>query len=246
MKKTDGENVESEKQKSASGISSKGTNTPSDRKEKRQGKSSQDQSEASGNESSRRKHKQNGLGSNLGSGMNTPNGTTPRSLSPGPHGSGLKPPLKKLGSSRPNDLKRARATGAGSGSDGEGAVSGGETSDGSRKRMKLKGSGPGSQNVSPGGSRAASPARDAAAQAAESSTLARFSITFGTNTRPAMILPTLEQLKKSIPEGGLIMKEFLEMWKQYTGAENRERFMKLMRGAVRLDKREGKSWVVPS
>ena len=59
---------------------------------------------------------------------------------------------------RPQELKRSRP-GAASGSDGEAAGSGGEMSDGTRKRIKLKMGKPDSQNGSPEGSRATSPNR---------------------------------------------------------------------------------------
>lgn len=126
-------------------------------------------SEASGNESSRKKQKKkHGTSSNLASGINTPNGSISRPLSPAlgsdSNASRVNAAAvqKKPTTARGNEVKRPRPGGAGSGSEGEGAGSGGEMSDGSRKKIKLKSSVPGSKNVSPGGSRATSPSRDAA------------------------------------------------------------------------------------
>lgn len=236
--------TEAEKQKIASGESSKGTNTPSDRKEKYRKLRSQDQSEASGNESSRRKPKKNGISSNLVSGRNTPNGSTPRAVSPTGSSGGPKPLINRSGSTRPNDLKRPRVGGAGSGSDGDGAGSGGDMSDASRKRIKLIISKPGSRNVSPGGSRAASPIRDSVAQASKSgSFFIPQNFTERTNCFAASRPPTIEQIKASIPEGGMSMKDFTTQWRPFVNG-NKEKMMKMMKGAITMEKRAGgSSWV---
>ena len=179
-----------------SGASTKGTNTPSGRKKleaqrnasstslKRSG--SPNLSEDTGNESTRKKQKKkHGTSSTLGSGINTPNGPPSRPRSPavnsdtGASRSAATGVLKKPTAARGNDLKRPRGGGAGSGSEGDGAGSGGEMSDASRKRIKLKTSVPGSKNVSPGGSRATSPSRDANATvpaAAKSAKTSKFQV----------------------------------------------------------------------
>jgi transcription initiation factor TFIIF subunit alpha len=172
-----------------SGASSRGNNTPhrsnkyfdpSQASRKRPG--SPNLSEQSGNESSRKKHKKIGA-SNLGTGVNTPNGPPSRPRSPAIPSSTdptsnrpitnsqaqgqlpRRPSGIKLTVSSDN-LKRSRG-GAGSGSEDNAAGSGGDMSDSARKRMKLKLNAPlaagGSKAASPNGSRAGSP--DAGASA---------------------------------------------------------------------------------
>ena len=125
-------------------------------------------SEASDTEAARKRlKKKHGTSSNLASGVSTPNGPPSRPRSPAvagtdagtsrPNAAG---PLKKPAASRGNELKRPRPGGAGSGSDGEGAASGGEMSDASRKKIKIRPGLAGSTSGSPGGSRATSPNRE--------------------------------------------------------------------------------------
>lgn len=138
--------------KFSSGASSRGTNTPSGRPSKHHLPSTKPSSslkrpgspnisEASGNESSRKKHKKNGVSSSQT--IQAPSRPTSPSLVP-------------PNSSAPGaGIKRPRSN-AGSGSEGEAAGSGGEMSDGARRRIKLKLSQP-SANGTPARSRAVSP-----------------------------------------------------------------------------------------
>lgn len=156
--------------------------------------------------------------------------------------------VNRSGSPRSNDLKRSRIAGAGSGSDGEGAGSAGDMSDASRKRIKLitskPGSKPGSKNVSPGGSRATSPIRDSVAQGSKLGIISLFQeIVDGINDSAASRPPTLEQIKASIPEGGMSLKDFTTRWKLSVNS-NKEQMMKMMKVAITMEKKaDGASWV---
>jgi len=158
------------KSKHSSGTSTKGTNTPSNRPSKygdppkhsilspnlkRPG--SPLNSEASGNESSRKKQKKKHVTSSQ------PNAHVNNTLQPPsrPGSPLLQQPLSSAPqvtiSPKASNIPAKRPRGAGSGSDTEGgAASGGDMSDGARKKQKLKLSQP-SKNGTPQGSRAGSP-----------------------------------------------------------------------------------------
>jgi hypothetical protein len=211
-------------------------------------------SEASGNESTRRKQKKNGSSSNLGSGINTPNGPPSRPRSPATLGAGLDVPnrtnltvQRKPSSIRSGELKRPRPGGAGSGSEGEGAGSGADMSDGSRKRIKIKASQPNSRNVSPGGSRATSPSRDPVIRSARPSRLI-------SQNGPTMLirsidpppLPSLDAVKADIPAGGVTLKLFMDKYKPIiSNAATKDPFMRMIKSICRMERKDGETLLIP-
>lgn len=153
------------KPKAPSEASSRGTNTPSGRPSKHQLPSvtskslkrpgSPNISEASGNESSRKKHRK--FDGNAGS---QPIQPPSRPMSPSllPPSSSVPDATRPPNSRNPSSFSRLPHSNAGSGSEGEAAGSGGEMSDGTRRKQTLKLK-MGSKRGTPQGSRAASPER---------------------------------------------------------------------------------------
>ena len=177
--KKEAEEKKPKSSQTGSGASTKGTNTPSSRASKHPDASqrklpkgikrngSPSLSEASGNESARKKQKKGGPASRLGTGTSTPNGppSRPRSpLNPPPssdptsnRSSSQTQPQKKPAPApaKAIEKKRPRA-GAGSGSEAETAGSGGDMSDGARKKIKIDVQQPNSKKPSPNNSTTAS------------------------------------------------------------------------------------------
>lgn len=156
------------KSKAPSEASSRGTNTPSGRPSKHHLPSvtskslkrpgSPNISEASGNESSRKKHRK--FDGNAGSQPIQPPSRpmSPMLLQPSSVPDATRPPNSR----NPSSFSRPPRSNAGSGSEGEAAGSGGEMSDGTRRKQTLKLK-MGSKMGTPQGSRAASPERAPAA-----------------------------------------------------------------------------------
>ncbi|KAL8832037.1 MAG: hypothetical protein Q9191_000530 [Dirinaria sp. TL-2023a] len=206
--------------KISSGASSRGTNTPSGRASKNplpptkpssslKRPGSPNMSEASGNESSRKKHKKNGFAA---------------SQPPQPPSRPMSPNLAPPSSSAPAVGSKRPRSNAGSGSEGEAAGSGGEMSDNTRRRVKLKLSQP-SANGTPQLSRAGSPS----APPARTGTPA---------TESAVLpLPTAEELRSKIPPQGISVTKLVAIYKtQVVDDERKKAFTKLMKDNSRYDK----------
>ncbi|MCJ1477214.1 hypothetical protein MMC13_005885 [Lambiella insularis] len=245
-------------------------------------------SEASGNESSRKKHKKkHALSSNLNTGISTPNGPPSRPRSPNPPTSSApdsatarsssaqpqsetiarKPSTIRLNvkpenpSSAPSrsDHKRPRP-GAASGSEGETAPSGGEMSDGGRKRVKLKLTRPGSTSPTPRDSRAGSP--DVPGHSSRAASPGKCAlhvslplteriipiflpvvsrelipIALGATPPPAIPFPTPGELRAAIPPEGTTISVLL---RSFPGAINnkveQKRFTDMLRTISKYDK----------
>ncbi|KAI9709397.1 MAG: hypothetical protein M1828_002518 [Chrysothrix sp. TS-e1954] len=200
QRKKDGEsNPDADKAQSVdkptSGASTKGTNTPSGRPSKHDGPlrtvlkrpGSPNLSEASGSESAKKKLKKNHL---------VPNGSTiSRTATP------LNAPGSPGSDTQRSGQKRPVASAASSGSDGE-------TSDAKRRVKKQKlGSGlPSSQGGSPNTSRPGSP-RPVGGQAVKTKK----------SKPPPGPLPSVEQLRNSIPDAGCSIATIAQVWKTKTG-----------------------------
>lgn len=200
-----------------SGASTRGTNTPSGRTEKKDPARSHASlaaslkrpgspglSDASGNESSRKKLKVNGSGSTSPSGMNG------RSLSR--KSSSRLSPQTHTDNSLADAARNRMPSGYGSGSETD-------TSRAGRggKKLHLKRSAPGSpRDGTPTGSRAQSPAR--------------------TGT-PPVSFPSLEEVKAGIPEAGITIGDLVKLFRgRVSGKENTDKFIALVRQAGTQDK----------
>ncbi|KAF2431227.1 hypothetical protein EJ08DRAFT_192542 [Tothia fuscella] len=208
----------------ASGSSTKGTNTPSGRKEKHgdplrkatntipssslKRPGSPNLSEASGNESSRKKlkHKHSAMS---GTATPRPGG------SPNPQ---LEPPGLKDRSRQPSFTAPLRG-GAGSGSDTDGTNSG-------RTKLKLKMKG--SPSGTPSGSRAQSPA-----PAGKSSRAASPQVVAATPSQNAGAanLPTKDEILAKIPPEGIPLKTLSNIFKQrvFHSPETQRAFIQLVK-----------------
>ena len=164
--------------------------------------------------------------------------------------------LKKPTTARGNELKRPRGVGAGSGSEGEGAGSGGDMSDASRKKIKLKAGLPVSRNVSPGGSRAASPSRDANAAGAAVPKAVKTSEYFSavccrpiltrSSDGPALKMPTGEELKKTVPDAGVPLKHFTQEHKAFvSNPDTKAQFMQLVKTHFKMFEENGTKMLKP-
>ena len=266
-KKVEGDKSSPEKDRlKSSGISSKGTQSPSHRPSKHSDplkrstsatslkrSGSPLNSEASGNESARKKQKKKHL---TASQPSTLSGNTlqPPSRPDSPPYQQATSSTSQLGISR----KAKRPRGPGSGSDTEGgAGSGGEMSDGARKKLKLK-LGPPSRNGTPQGSRGASPEVPNAVavnttqsisrpgspgnQDSQSSSVNELNVLLAKapviDTRP----PTANEIRALVPTSGIEMKELLAHFKgRYESGEQKPRFMGLLKANTRLEKGVGKA-----
>ena len=167
------------KSKAPSEASTRGTNTPSGRLSKHPLPSASSKSlkrpgspnisEASGNESSRKKHRKfDGKAASQPiqppSRPTSPNLLPPSSSAP----DGVRPAISR----NPSSFSRHPRSNAGSGSEGEAAGSGGEMSDGARRKQTLK-LNMGSKKGTPQGSRAGSPDRGGAPAAAAAAAAVR-------------------------------------------------------------------------
>ncbi|MCJ1281229.1 hypothetical protein MMC26_000547 [Xylographa opegraphella] len=255
----------------SSDSSTRGTNTPSNRPSKHSDPlartassstlkrpGSPNLSEASGNESARKQHKKkkHGILSNLATGNSTPNGPPSRPHSPNP------PPFS--GSSQPQtDLARKpsnirlnvkhdnptnlpvrpenKRPRTGAGSDSEGAGSGAEMSDGTRKRIKLKLTRPGSGSSTPRDSRAGSPEtviNGTVVGAATATGAVRSRAASPGATSPATVpFPTAAELRALIPASGTTVAELLTSFKgAVVGLEKRDRFTQLLRTVSKYER----------
>ena len=217
-----------------SGASTKGTNTPTGRSEKRDpsrtnamlGASlkrpgSPNLSEASGNESSRKKAKGvNGRATSL----NLPNGA--RSLS-----RKFTLILLVLVDMIANDLTADAASNIQrTGTGGYGSGSETDTSRAGRPKIRLKASPPGSpQDKSPNGSRAVSPAASRAQSPNRVSTPPQRTAT------PPVTLPTLEEIKAKIPAEGITVKELTDSFKGRVSKPGMTTFIGLVKQAGKQD-----------
>ena len=234
-------------------------------------------SEASGNESTRKKHKKHHGSSALPTGTNTPNLTVSRPMSPTSVSTSVSDLTTTQNASRPglpprkpsamrqtvesskaadsswrDDHKRPRG-GARSGSEGEGAGSGGEMSDGSRKRIKLRLGVPASKVGSPTSSRAGSPDlvtgagtaadRSRAGSPGKSLNIVAFLemtfvvLTSGFYFIDIVSFPTAAELKTRIPPEGITVGDLLKSFKgAVVGEERKAKFTELMRGVSRYEK----------
>ena len=255
------------KSKSASALAS-GTSTPSHRNSKHNASGNLSRttstsnlkrpgsplaSDASGNESSRKKAKKNK--------HFLANSSQPQLQPPSRPGS---PPVPSSSAPQPSTAnavsshKRARG---GSGSDSEGgANSGGEMSDGTRKKMKITlkmggrdGSPDSSRAVTPavemgGGSGSPGPGTFAPASLSivlnTSSILTRpFSLAATTSSAPASAqeseppLPTADEIRARVPPTGISIQGLLLFFRgRVTGPERNKVFTKLMKENARFDK----------
>ncbi|KAG8530137.1 uncharacterized protein KY384_005620 [Bacidia gigantensis] len=191
-------------------------------------------SDASGNESarSRKKAKKN------------------KHLQPTAPQTNSKPPSRPSSPPIPPTTSNKRAR-AGSGSDNEpDAASGGEKSDGARKRQKVrtnKGAAGGSKPASPPASRGESPVPDrkGATSPTASSPLAqppadRPAITTNAatvaTTTTATSLPSPAEIRSKIPKEGIPMKDLLAEYKGMMAPGLKERFISLMKENAKFDK----------
>lgn len=201
-----------------SGASTRGTNTPSGRSEKRdvskllaaslKRPGSPDLSELSGNESSRKKAKGvNGraLSPNAPNGARSLSRELSRQISPSIDGNANSCPADSPKS------KRAHSAGYGSGSETD-------TSRTGRPKLRLKASPPGSPHE---GSRAGSPS--------------------GSNSRAQSpsrkTFPTLEEVRAAIPAEGIAISEFMKLFKPRIAAQEQRQadFFALVKQAGRQD-----------
>ena len=248
------------KSKAPSEASSRGTNTPSGRPSKHQLLSvtsnslkrpgSPNISEASGNESSRKKHRK--FDGNAGSQPIQPP-SRPGSPNLLPPSSSVPDATRPPNSRNPSSFSRPLHSNAGSGSEGEAAGSGGEMSDGTRRKQTLKLK-MGSKRGTPQGSRAASPERaPATVPPARTATPGKletrslpYSLREGVLTiRPAVnasdpnerSIPTAEELRAKIPPEGINLNALLNIFniKKGVDSERKTQFTKLMRANSRWD-----------
>lgn len=195
-----------------SGASTRGTNTPSGRPEKKdparshaslaaslKRPGSPNLSDVSGNESSRKKLKVNG------SGRMSPSGVNGRSLSREYSIQSIKHAKTDIS---PADAARRMPSGYGSGSETDTSRAG------RSQKPRTKTSAPGSpRDGTPAGSRAQSP----------SAQLPGF--------------PSLEEVKAAIPEAGISIGELVKLFKgRVSGSENTTKFIALVRQAGTQDK----------
>ncbi|KAL6718229.1 transcription factor IIF subunit tfg1 [Lecanora helva] len=239
----------------SSGASSKGNNTPSHRPSKhsdplRPSSSSNLKrpgsplnSEASGNESARKKQKKkHPLATSSQPQSQTNNTLQPpsRPTSPPIPPSSSGPQPRKV-SNIPSKRQRPRGGGSSSDTDGN-AGSGGDMSDGARKRQKLKLNAP-SKNGTPHVSRGASPevpstnvvktAAGAGISRAGSPVSAPTTATSPTTDLP---FPTPAELRAQVPPTGIKTNSLLSCFKgRLVGEERRDRFMDMMKRHTRFD-----------
>ncbi|KAF2843383.1 hypothetical protein M501DRAFT_994292 [Patellaria atrata CBS 101060] len=215
----------------ASGASTKGTNTPTNRPPKsllEQSRKTQSTtslkrpgspnlSEASGNESSRKKHKHKHQKSSIGSVAGSP-----RELSPEAGNLSRKSSIAvgSLESSKISDLKRRH----GSGSDSE---------SGDGKGVKLKLRGLGSVAGSPTGSRAGSPTINTGRATSPGAA----SATSKNKASALPALPTTEEIAAAVPASGIPLSQLITLFKaRIKSSEQRHDFIVLVKAATRFDK----------
>ena len=257
---------------SQSGSSSKGTNTPSDRHVKHphlqkptsstlKRPGSPNLSEASGTDTSHKKQKKyrsfpqpSGTSTPLKppsrpmSPVNAPLPNANRSSNISHQLSVPQDPSRSFSASVRPDGKRPR-TGADSGSEREGAGSGGDMSDGTkRKKLKLTVKKPPGQNGSPEGSRTGSPvpADEGAVSPGRFRRIFGWARSCADNTPPSLVLPeenagplpSLAEVKARIPPRGITVPELLAFFpRQVVGQERKVMFTQLMRKVSTYDKK---------
>ena len=169
----------------------------------------------------------------------------------------MSPGLPVPSSSAPGAGKKPPRSSAGSGSEGEAAGSGGEMSDGTKQRIKLKfRGGQGSRNGTPQMSRAGSPAAPPARTETPGTspfvlvprTLYSVNkndgkakddceIDIANENTPLEPLPTAEDIRSKIPPQGIRVGDLISFYKgSVVGEERKGQFTKLMRQASRYDK----------
>ncbi len=180
-------------------------------------------SEASGNESARKKQKKKRPT------LSQPNAQPNNTLQP-PSRPGS--PLPQPAVSR----KAKRPRGPGSGSDTEGgAASGGEMSDGTRKRIKLKLGQP-SKNGTPQGSRSGSPDLSNATTVRNAQGISRPGSPAIPPVADTKTIPTAAEIRSLVPASGMKMNELLTHFKgQVESSEQKPQFMALLKANTRYD-----------